>query len=434
METPATVIPTLQPDPRQLSNLKRWGAVWLMFLAAVINFIDRGSLSVALPLIAAEMNFSPAVQGTLLSSFFWSYAAMQIPMGWAVDRFDAKWVYACAFALWSMACGLTGLAGTLATLAIVRMILGIGESAYFASSTKLVSQLFPPAERGFPTGLFECGTSFGLAIGTVLTAYLSEKFGWRTMFAIIGFSGLVWLIPWIRFVPPRRQTPFGMISAPNLAVGASERWITVNRNLVGVCIGFFCYNYRWYLLMTWLPTYLVKERGMTLLGAGIMAALPYWVYASMQPLGGRLGDVLIRRGLDASKVRKGLVVCGCVCGLLILPVPLMPSVPLVFALLMVSSLTGLAVANMMVIQQACAPPTEVGRWAGVMNCSGNLAGVAAPFVTGLLVGRTGSYMVPFALGGLIMIPGILAYLFVVDKVAPPKVVPVATSSPGEVPA
>jgi cyanate permease len=223
-----------------------------------------------------------------------------------------------------------------------------------------------------------------------------------------------------------------MISAPKLADGVRPRWITVDRNLVGVCIGFFCYNYRWYLLMTWLPTYLVKERGMTILGAGLMAALPYWVYASMQPFGGRLGDVLIRRGLDASKVRKGLVVFGCVCGLLILPVPLMHSVSMVFVLLLVSSLTGLAVANMMVIQQACAPPAEVGRWAGVMNCSGNLAGVAAPFITGLLVSRTGSYLVPFALGALVMIPGILAYLFVVGKIAPPKSLAVAISSSGAV--
>jgi MFS transporter, ACS family, D-galactonate transporter len=104
-------------------------------------------------------------------------------------------------------------------------------------------------------------------------------------------------------------------------------------------------------------------------------------------------------------------------------VPLVPSVPLVFALLMVSSLTGIAVANMMVIQQTCAPPAEVGRWAGVMNCSGNLAGVAAPFVTGILVDRTGSYLVPFTLGALVMIPGILAYLFVVGKVAPPEILP-----------
>src|SRR5438552_3592966 len=156
METPAT-FPARPPHAAQLSNAARWGAVWLMFLAAVINFIDRGSLSVALPLIAAEMHFSPMVQGTLLSAFFWTYAAMQIPIGWAVDRYDAKWVYAGAFALWSLACGVTGLAGSLVALAVVRMILGIGESAYFASSTKIVSQLFPPSARGLPTGLFECG-------------------------------------------------------------------------------------------------------------------------------------------------------------------------------------------------------------------------------------------------------------------------------------
>src|SRR5262249_46461304 len=135
MQTPGA-LRAHAPHQTHLSKARRWGAVWLMFLAAVINFIDRGSLSVALPLIAAEMHFSPVLQGTLLSAFFWTYAAMQIPIGWAVDRFDAKWVYAGAFALWSMACGVTGLAGGLVALAVVRMILGIGESAYFASSTK----------------------------------------------------------------------------------------------------------------------------------------------------------------------------------------------------------------------------------------------------------------------------------------------------------
>ena len=410
---------TASADRELLSPARQWGSVWLLFLAAMINFVDRGSLSVALPLISVELNFSPAVQGALLSAFFWSYATMQIPMGWAVDRFDPKWVYAMAFAVWSIACGLTGLAGSLVALALVRMILGIGESAYFASSTKFVSQLFAPAARGFPTGLFESGTSFGLAVGTILTAYLCDRFGWRHMFTIIGFTGLVWLFPWIWFAPPRSRTPFGAVSAER-GEDAPKRWITLNRNLLGVCIGFFCYNYRWYLLMTWLPTYLVKERGMTILGAGVLAALPYWVYAMLQPVGGRIGDVLIRRGLDASKVRKGLVVFGCSCGLLILPVPLVSNVRLVFGLLMASSLTGLAVANMMVIQQTCAPPAEVGRWAGVMNFSGNLSGIAAPFVTGVLVAQTGSYIVPFALGALVMIPGILAYLFVVERVALPR--------------
>lgn len=422
MNSPAALpaIPAVDP---LLSNRTRWGTVWLMFLAAAINFVDRGSLSVAMPLIAAELNFSPEAQGTLLSAFFWSYAVMQIPMGWAVDRFDPKWVYAGAFTLWSVACGVTGLASSLVILLLIRMVLGIGESAYFASSTKIVSQLFPPAERGFPTGLFECGTSFGLAVGSVLTAYLSQEYGWRAMFAIVGFAGIVWLVPWIRVAPPRHRTPYGTVAAPTEARHAGKRWVTVNRNLVGVCIGFFCYNYRWYLLMTWLPTYLVKERGMTVLGAGVLSAIPYWLYALLQPFGGRLGDLLIRPGWDASKVRKSLVVFGCACGLLILPVPLVANVQVVFALLLASSLTGIAVANMMVIQQACAPPSEVGRWAGVMNCCGNLSGVVAPFVTGILVSRTGSYMVPFALGALIMIPGILAYIFVVDRVVPPETAP-----------
>ena len=113
--------------------------------------------------------------------------------------------------------------------------------------------------------------------GSVLTAYLSQEYGWRAMFAIIGFCGMVWLVPWIRVAPPRHRTPYGTAAAPKEARHAGKRWVTVNRNLVGVCIGFFCYNYRWYLLMTWLPTYLVKERGMTILGAGMFVRNPLLV-------------------------------------------------------------------------------------------------------------------------------------------------------------
>src|SRR5258708_6681102 len=236
------------------------------------------------------------------------------------------------------------------------------------------------------------------------------------MFITIGFSGLIWLIPWALFIPPRGQMTFGAVSRQDVPGLGKRRWLTWNRNLLGLCIGFFCYNYRFYLLMTWLPTYLVKDRQMTILGAGVMAALPYWVYSALQPIGGRLGDVLIRRGWDATKVRKGLVVFGFFCGLLVVLVPLVPNVSLVFALLMVSSLTGIAVANMLAIQQTCSPPPEIGRWAGVMNFSGNLSGVAAPFITGLLVQQTGSYMAPFTLGALSMIPGILAFVFVVGKI------------------
>ncbi len=405
-----------------VTSRQKWGSVGLMFAASMINYIDRGSLSLALPLISTELNFSPAAQGVLLSGFFWSYALMQIPIGWAVDRFNAKWIYAGAFALWSMACGFTGFAESFAVLVVTRIVLGIGESAYFPASTKIVTQLFPPKERGFPSGLFECGTAYGAAIGSILTAYLISQYGWRTMFMVIGFVALLWLIPWSLFVPSRRELSPEAAPGPKPSVpsGSRKRVITINRNLLGICAGLFFYNYRWYLLLTWLPSYLVNTRNMSIVSAGIWASLPHWLYATLQPVGGRLGDILIRRGFEDTKVRKGLIVVGFLFGLLILPVPLVKSVPVAIALLTASSLVGISVANMLVIQQTCAPRKEVGIWAGAMNFSGNVAGIIAPLVTGFLVEMTGSYLVPFALGALVMIPAMLSYLFIVGKVEPPR--------------
>ena len=416
-----------------ISNRRRWSSVGLMFVAATINYIDRGSLSVALPLISKELNFSATAQGVLLSGFFWSYALMQVPIGWAVDRYNAKWVYAGAFALWSLACGFTGFVGSFGMLMATRIVLGIGESAYFPSSSKIVTELFPPKKRGFPTGLFESGTGYGLAIGTVLTAYLTTQYGWRVMFMVIGFVALLWLIPWSLVVPNRRElnSQPEKLADPTTPAIPTKPWyrlITYDRNLLGVSAGIFFYNYRWYLLLTWLPTYLVNSRGLNILEAGLWASVPHWLYATMQPVGGKLGDVLIRRGLDESKVRKGLITFGFLCGMLMLPVPLVSSLPAAIGLLTASSLAGIAVANMLVIQQTCAPKNEVGIWAGTMNFAGQFGGVLAPLLTGILVDRFDSYVLPFALGGGVMIPGILCYLFIVGKVKSPDEDPSETSN------
>ncbi|MCI0622198.1 MAG: MFS transporter [Acidobacteria bacterium] len=287
----------------------------------------------------------------------------------------------------------------------------------------MVSQLFDPKERGFPTGLFECGTSFGLSVGTVLTAFLSSRFGWRVMFMVIGFGAMFWLIPWTLLVPSRRTTNAspgpGEVGRLEVFAPRKKRFITLNRNLMGICSGMFFFNYRWYLLVTWLPTYLVSVRHMSVMTAGILSAVPYWLYASMQPVGGRIGDMLIRRGYDESKVRKSLIGFGFLCGLLILPVPIVESPSLAIGLLIASSLVGISVANMLVVGQTCAPRDEIGIWAGASNFTGNIAGVLAPVVTGFLVEQTGSYLVPFALGAGAMLPALLSYVFIVGKVETP---------------
>src|SRR5713226_4791735 len=141
-----------------ISNARRWSIIGLLFTASLINYFDRYTISLALPLISTELHLGPTTKGLLLSAFFWSYALIQIPIGLVVDRFNLRWVYAGAFALWSLAQGLTGLAGSLATLMGFRVLLGFGESVYMPGGSKVVSMLFPPKERGLPSGLFDFGT------------------------------------------------------------------------------------------------------------------------------------------------------------------------------------------------------------------------------------------------------------------------------------
>src|SRR5207237_5431262 len=142
-------------DLPNVSNKRRWSIVGLLFAASLINYLDRAAISFALPLISREFHLTSESKGLLLSSFFWSYAIMQIPIGWCADRFNLRWLYAGAFALWSFAQGLTGFASSLTMLIIFRVILGIGEAIYLPGGTRVVSLLLPLSQRGLPCGLFD---------------------------------------------------------------------------------------------------------------------------------------------------------------------------------------------------------------------------------------------------------------------------------------
>ena len=175
--------------------------VGLLFLAGLFNYLDRVTLSIALPSISLDFAMGPASRGVLLSAFFWSYAAMQLPVGWCVDRFSLRWFYPCMFAAWSLACGLTGLARSLGVMLFLRVLLGVGESIYLPAATKTVSDFYPPKKRGFPSGLLNSGARAGLALGAPVAGWLAVHFGWRGMFLIVGLLGLVWIVPWLLIFP-----------------------------------------------------------------------------------------------------------------------------------------------------------------------------------------------------------------------------------------
>ena len=237
-------------DLTNVSKQRRWGIVGLLFTASLINYLDRAAISFALPLISRDFHLTPETKGLLLSSFFWSYALMQIPIGWCADRFNLRWLYAGAFALWSLAQGLTGLAESLAVLIGFRILLGVGESIYLPGGTKIVSVLFPPEERGLPSGLFDFGTRTGLVLEGILVPWLLVRNGWRHTFLLLGFAGLLWIIPWLWIFPRRMRAAEGSAISSAPVVRARMQWnALLNRNLLGICLGFFCFDYYWYLLV-----------------------------------------------------------------------------------------------------------------------------------------------------------------------------------------
>ncbi len=410
--------------PAGVTNRRRWLVVGLLFIASLINYLDRSTISIALPLISADLRLDPTREGLLLSSFLWSYAFMQVPVGWCADRLNLRWLYAGAFVIWSVAQGMCGLATGLGMLIAFRIALGIGESIYLPGGTKIVSLLFSSRERGLPCGLFDFGTRIGLVLGGVLIPWLLILYGWRGAFMLVGCLALLWLPPW-RAVAPR-----GLSGQSRLAVAASassapsrRRTITFNRNLLGICLGFFCFDYYWYLLVTWLPNYLVTVRHLSILRAGIYAALPFFVFGVSEPIGGWLADRLIRSGWDETRTRKGMVTVAFVTGLLLIPAARVETPTSAILLIVGASLVGLATGNLIVILQACAPHDEIGIWTGFENFAGNVGGILAPLATGLLISQTGSYFPGFVLGALVLVIGLLAYWFVVGELKPPDQAP-----------
>jgi MFS transporter, ACS family, D-galactonate transporter len=406
-------------DLPHLSNQRRWTVVGLLFTASLINYLDRAAISFALPLISGEFHLRPETKGLLLSSFFWSYALMQIPIGWCADRFNLRWLYAGAFALWSLAQGLTGLAGSLTVLIGLRIFLGVGESIYLPGGTKIVSLLFTPKDRGLPSGLFDFGTRTGLVVEGILVPWLLVHYGWRHTFLLLGFAALVWIVPWFVAFPHRLKAVANVATSPPLPISSPIHWNTLlNRNLLGICLGFFCFDYYWYVLVTWLPDYLVTVRHLSIVQAGFYASLAFFTFGVTEPIGGWIADSLVRRGWDETLTRKAIVTAAFSMGTLLLPAMQVADTGMTLGLLIGASLVGLATGNLLAILQCCAPLEKVGIWTGAENFAGNLAGIVAPLALGLLIRRSGSYVPGFKLAAMVLLVGLPAYWFIVGELRP----------------
>jgi MFS family permease len=401
------------PDSRDQKRATMNGVLLLLGISVFVNYIDRANLSVAAPLLKSELTLSSSQLGILLSAFFWTYAGMQPAMGWLVDRFEVKWVFALGFLLWSGATAVTAAVHGFAALLFMRIILGIGESVAYPSYCKIFATHFEEKRRGLANSVIGAGQALGPGLGMLIGGLVVMMLGWRLFFLVIGLSSLLWLVPWLQWMP--RTAPTRLASEPT-SMRLTE--FLVLRSAWGTWIGLFCSNYFLYFLLTWLPLYLVNERRCTMHEMAKVGGSTFLMAAASSLLCGRLSDGLISAGSTATRVRKTFLVLGTMCvGLFMAGVALVPRLS-VWLLVLGGTAFGLVSSNQNAITQTLAGPHAAGRWMGIQNFVGNLAGWLAPLLTGLLVQRTGHYYWPFMIVAAVSWIGTLDWIFLVGRVEP----------------
>ena len=430
MSATSNVSPSASVTSRLSPELTRLAV--LLALSIFINYIDRGNLALAAPLIKDELGLSLSQLGILLSSFFWTYAIFQIVSGWLVDRFPVNWVLAMGILLWSAATFGTGLVHSFGLLLAMRLILGIGESVAYPSYSKIISRHFSEYQRGRANSVISAGQASGPAFGTLFGGMLMARVGWRLFFIIFGVASSLWLLPWLRFL---RRPALGSASTlpagdskiadtPEVQPGservsASILQILQQRSAWGTFAGLFAYNYLWYFFITWLPFYLIRERGFSVQRMSIVTGFAFLVLATSALVSGWLSDKWIASGATPTRVRKTFTGAGPLIASTIMPVVLVANHSAAITLLMLACVgLGMCTSNLWSVTQTLAGPATSGKWTGLQNFTGNLAGWLTPALIGFIVQRTGNFFWVFVITSIVTVLGAAAWIFVVGPIKP----------------
>lgn len=408
----ATMSDTTTHDSSRANGMDR--VVFLLALSIFINYIDRSNLSIAAPLLKDELGLSASQLGTLLSAFFWTYGFMQIPAGWLVDRFDVKWVFAAGFFVWSAATASTALLHGFAAWIIIRVILGVGESVALPAYSNILGNHLPENRRGFANAAIMAGLALGPGVGMLVGGTVVGRFGWRPFFLALGLGSLVWLVPWVAWMP-RRTVLSPKASDPNVGILDILR----QRSAWGTCLGQFCINYCLYFLVTWLPFYLVRGRHLSMNQMARVGGLVFLLAAVSAVAAGKFSDRWIAAGASATRVRKALLGVGLTgIGASLAAAAVAPDSIFVWVLAPAGICLGLNGCGCWAVAQTLAGPRVAGRWTGVQNFVGNFAGAVAPALTGYLLDRTGHFYWPFLITAIVAWVGALSWVIAVGPIEP----------------
>ncbi|VFT72473.1 Hexuronate transporter [Klebsiella aerogenes] len=412
----------------------RWWIAGLMWLAIAINYIDRTVLSAAAPHLIDELKLDPEMMGFIMAAFFWSYSLLQIPAGGSPIVLDRKKGLGLAVAWWSIATSMMGVATGFKSLLALRLALGVGEAAAYPSNAGIAARWFPDKERATVSGLFDSASKFGGAVAMPLIVWMIYTFDWRLTFLIIGSVGILWVIAWY-FIYAENPEEHKRISPSEVRIirdGQKQhhgdktvlpmKWYKLlrYRNIWAMCIGFFTINYTSYFFITWLPTYLVKEKGMDFIKMGMVAALPLLCGMVIEVFAGWASDRLVHKKiLSLTATRKLFLTIGLLMALCIGFAPFTDSVFMtVFLLCVAKSGTTVAASQVWALPGDVAPKNSVSIVAGLQNTVSNMGGAVGPIITGAIVAATGSFNWALIFSAILVVIGIINYLFLMGKIEP----------------
>ena len=413
---------------------RRWGIACLLGFGILVNYFDRVNLSVSQDALHAAFGISTVTFGYLLSAYSWSYAALQLPSGLILDRFGVKLVGRISTLLWSVASfgaaissGLTGFLGA-------RLLLGVGEAPTFPANAKAVGYWFPAEERSLATAVFDSMAKFSSAIGVPAIGLVMLRFGWRWSFAATGIISFFYFILFYVFYrnpsedehlsETEREFIHDGGAQPEdrerAAKGAPLGYLLSQKKVWGLVLGFAAYNYTFYLLLTWLPSYLSSAHHIDLFHSAMYTSVP-WLFATFTDIlmGGWLVDKLIQRGNDSSFVRRAILIGGTTFGLGVFGAAYAQTT--VGAIVWISvSIGGLSAASPVgwSIPSLIAPRESVGTLSGILNFGNQLSAIAAPIVTGYVAQTTHSFFWAFGVAAIFLVVGIAGYVFLLGRIEP----------------
>ena len=422
----------MKPPESPAVPRRRWGIALLLGFGVLVNYFDRVNLSVSQEALHATFGISSVMFGYLLSAYSWSYALLQLPSGLLLDRFGVRLIGRISTLLWSVASFAAAVSTGIGGFIAARLLLGIGEAPTFPANAKAVGYWFPTSERSLATAIFDAAAKFSSAIGVPLIGILLLHFGWRWSFAATGFCSLLYFILFYvfyrnpsedkllsdaerQFIVSGGAQPEDRVRA---AKGAPLTYLLRQNKVCGLALGFASYNYTFYLLLTWLPSYLSTAHNVDLLHSVLYTSVP-WLFATLMDLvAGWLVDTLVQRGWNPVRVRQVVLIGGTSMGLGILGAAHAhtPAMALFWISISIGGLSAAAPVGWS-IPSLIAPRESVGTLGGIINFCNQLSAIAAPITTGYVVQATHSFAWAFGVATLFLLAGIAGYVFLLGNMA-----------------